>query len=81
MTECTNSIAPLNNRLVIFHNSDTSYHGVPEVKRERKSITWSVLKSGEVGDRSKALFVSRPQDDKKVGELGKKRALVKDAHK
>ena len=69
MTECTNSFAPLNNRLVIFHNSDTSYHGVPEVKRERKSITWSVLKSGEVSDRSKALFVSRPQDDKKMNFL------------
>jgi len=34
-----------------------------------------------VGERSKALFVSRPQDDDKIGELGKKRALVKDAHK
>lgn len=81
MTECTNSFAPLNNRLLIFHNSDKSYHGVPKVNSERKSITWSVLKRGEVSDRSKALFVSRPQDDKKVGELGKKRALVKDAHK
>ncbi len=81
MTKCTHSLAPLNNRLVIFQNSDKSYYGVPEVNKERKSITWSVLKSGKVGDRSKALFVSRPQDDKKVGELGKKRALVKDAHK
>ncbi len=81
MTECTNSISPISNRMVIFLNSDTSYHGVPEVLSERKSITWSILKSGEVGERSKALFVSRPQDDKRVGELGKKRALVKDAHK
>lgn len=81
MTECTNSISPINNRMVIFLNSDTSYHGVPEVLSERRSITWSILKSGEVGERSKALFVSRPQDDDKVGELGKKRALVKDAHK
>ena len=81
MTECTNSFAPLNNRLLIFHNSDKSYHGVTKVNSERKSITWSVLKRGEVGNRSKALFVSRPQDDKKIGELGKKRALVKDVHK
>ena len=79
MTKCTNSFAPINNRMVIFLNTDKSYHGVPEVSAERKSITWSILKKGDVGKRSKALFVSRPQDDKKIGELGEKRAYIQDA--
>ena len=65
--------------MVIFLNTDKSYHGVPEVSAERKSITWSILKEGDVVKRSKALFVSRPQDDKKIGELGEKRAYIQDA--
>jgi len=81
MTECTHKIDPISNRLVVFLNSETSYHGVPDVKKERRSITWSVLKSGKSSDRSKALFVSRPQDSNEISELGKKRAQVSDVHK
>ena len=81
MDQCIHKIEPLNNRLVIFLNSDTSYHGVPKVNSERKSITWSLLKDGESENRSKALFVSRPQDNKKIGELGRKRAYIKDARR
>lgn len=81
MTECTHKIDPIANRLVVFLNSETSYHGVPDVKKERRSVTWSVLKDGESSERSKALFVSRPQDGDEISELGKKRAQVTDVHK
>ena len=78
MTTCVHKIEPVENRLVIFSNTDKSYHGVPEVKSERRSITWSILKDGKSDDRSKALFVARPTDDKKISELGKQRAYIKD---
>ena len=79
--ECVQKIQPLNNRLVIFLNTKTSYHGVPKVDSNRKSITWSILKKDSNETRTKALFVSRPQDDKQITELGKQRALINDAHK
>ena len=74
-------IEPIYNRLVVFRNSDTSYHGVPVVNKYRKAITWSILKEGNSTDRSKALFVARPNDSKKINELGKLRANIKDAYK
>jgi hypothetical protein len=79
MTNCVHEIEPLNNRLVLFVNNDKAYHGVPFVKTERKAITWSILtKQAATSTRSKALFVSRPQDDKKIGQLGLERAYIKD---
>ena len=78
MTQCLHSIEPINNRLVIFLNTDKSYHGVPEVNFERKAILWSILKDAEAEDRNKALFVSRPTDPKELGLLGKERAYIKD---
>jgi len=62
MTEKTHEIEPIANRLTVFVNSDTSYHGVPTVKSERKALTWSVLKSEQTTKRTKALFVKRPFD-------------------
>ena len=78
ITKCIHKIKPLNNRLVIFLNTNKSYHGVPKVNFNRKSITWSILKKGESEDRSKALFVSRPQDSEEISKLGKERAYIKD---
>lgn len=79
MTKCMHKIEPINNRLVIFLNTNTSYHGVPEVNFERKAILWSILKNAETNNRSKALFVSRPKDSDEISKLGKKRANIKDA--
>ena len=78
MTECVHKINPINNRLVIFLNTDKSYHGVPEVNFERRAILWSILKDAESEDRSKALFVSRPEDSDEISKLGKERAFIKD---
>ena len=79
MTKCMHKIEPTNNRLVIFLNTDTSYHGVPEVNFERKAILWSILKNAKTDNRSKALFVSRPEDSDEISKLGKERANIKDA--
>ena len=74
MSKCVHKIKPIENRLVIFLNSDTSYHGVPEVKEIRKSITWSILKDEKSSNRTKALFTTRPDDD--FGDLIEKRVNV-----
>lgn len=74
-------IEPLLNRMTVFLNSDTSYHGVPTVKSSRKAITFSILKQGEVGDRSKALFVKRPSDSEQIKELGFERSVISDKRK
>jgi len=78
MAECIHKINPLYNRLVIFLNSDTSYHGVPSVNFERRAMLWSILKDGESTNRSKALFVSRPNDSSEISKLGLERAYIKD---
>lgn len=78
MTQCIHKIEPQNNRLVIFHNTDKSYHGVPEVNFERKALLWSILKDADSDNRTKALFVSRPNDSEEISILGKKRAYIKD---
>jgi len=78
MTTKTHEIEPILNRMTIFLNSDTAYHGVPLVKSSRKALTFSVLKQGEVGERSKALFVKRPQDSSEIGEVGLERSQIKD---
>lgn len=78
MKNCVHSIQPLYNRLLIFLNSDTSYHGVPNVNFERRSITFSVLKNAESSDRTKALFVPRPFDSREVKDQGFNRSIVND---
>jgi hypothetical protein len=79
MNECVHQIEPINNRLVIFLNTDKSYHGVPDVNFERKAVLWSILKDEKADNRSKALFVSRPNDSDEISKLGQKRAYIKDA--
>ena len=78
MTIRTHEIEPTCNRLVAFLNSDTSYHGVPLVKADRKFITFSILKQGSTAERSKALFVARPTDSSEVRVEGIKRSQVGD---
>ena len=79
MSECVHKIAPKYNSAVIFLNSDTSYHGVPNVNFERRAFTFSILKNAKATKRSKALFVGRPMDSKEVSEEGLKRSIIKDA--
>lgn len=74
----THEIEPIANRMTIFLNSDTAYHGVPLVKSSRKALTFSVLKQGDVAHRSKALFVKRPCDSEDISNLGIERAFIKD---
>lgn len=81
MTERIHEIEPILNRLTIFENSDTSFHGVPIVKSERKAITWSVLKSLKNKGRTKALFVKRPTDPDIVEIEGLDRLNEKDLRK
>jgi len=79
MTVCIHEIPPLMNRLVAFLNSDTSFHGVPTVKSERRAITFSILTNGDSTNRSKALFVARPEDSDEVKNEGIKRSQINDA--
>lgn len=79
MSECVHKIAPRYNSAVIFLNSDTSYHGVPDVNFERRAFTFSILKDAEATKRSKALFVARPNDSEEVREEGLKRSMIEDA--
>ena len=76
----THEIEPISNRFVAFLNSDTSYHGVPNVKAERRLITFSILTDNSSTDRFKALFVARPEDPVEVNLEGIKRSLVKDVN-
>ena len=62
MTECVHRIAPIFNRLVIFKNTDTSFHGVPNNNHFRKAITMSYLLNEKSESRWRALFVKRPED-------------------
>ena len=69
MTKCVERIEPIFNRVVLFENTKTSYHGVPDVNGYRKSFLISYLKDTEDFKeiRPKALFVKRPHE--KDGEL------------
>jgi len=78
MTIRTHEISPSLNRLVVFLNSDTSFHGVPNVKSERRAITFSILREGETTKRSKALFVARPEDSEEIKNEGIKRSQIND---
>ena len=79
MQECIHKIAPKYNSAIFFLNSDTSYHGVPDVNFERRAITFSILKDAEASNRSKALFVARPNDSEEVRKQGLERSQIKDA--
>lgn len=77
MTEKAYEVEPIANRLVIFLNSEKSYHGVPLVKSERKALTFSILANRAATDvRAKALFVARPFDSDAVKEQGIKRSQM-----
>ena len=73
MTKCIHEIEPINNRLVMFKNSDTSYHGVPVVKKDRKAIICSIMKKANCSERGFAEFVCRPKDPEQVHSMGKNR--------
>jgi Rps23 Pro-64 3,4-dihydroxylase Tpa1-like proline 4-hydroxylase len=79
MAEKVHEIEPLLNRMTIFLNTEKSFHGVPLVKGERRAITFSIMKSGETSDRSKALFVARPMDAEEVRIEGINRSKIRDA--
>lgn len=64
MTSCVHRVAPSFNRLVIFKNTETSFHGVPKNNHFRKAITMSYLTDEKSERRWRALFVKRPEDEK-----------------
>jgi len=82
MTECIEKIEPLFNRVVLFENTETSYHGVPEVNGYRNSFLLSYLKDTDdfQETRPKALFVKRPyeKDEKLIDKIAKARANLTD---
>ena len=63
MKECMTKIPPKFNRVVIFENTETSYHGVTQNNHFRKAITMSYLLNEYDENRWRALFVKRPQDN------------------
>tara|TARA_Y100000004_G_scaffold52852_1_gene58719 strand:- start:2520 stop:3311 length:792 start_codon:yes stop_codon:yes gene_type:complete len=82
MTECVEKIEPLFNRVVLFENTDTSYHGVPEVNGYRNSFLLSYLKDTDdfKETRPKALFVKRPyeKNEKLIDKIANARANLTD---
>ena len=78
MKKCCYEIEPISNRLVVFENSNTSYHGVPCVKSERRMLMWSVLKKEKSLNRTKALFVRRPGDPVGIDSVALNRLNEKD---
>ena len=78
VTKMIHEIEPINNRMVVFYNTDKSYHGVPCTKTSRKMITFSLLKEGEATERFKAHFLARPDDDPDIDRLGLERLNMED---
>ena len=82
MTECVEKIEPKHNRIVLFENTETSYHGVPEVNNYRKSFLMSYLSDTKdfKETRPKALFVKRPyeKDEELIDKIAKLRANLDD---
>lgn len=78
MSNKTHDIEPINNRMVIFVNSETSFHGVPKVLKDRKAITFSIMSRNKSSIRNKALFVARPEDSDDVKQIGIERAKITD---
>mgnify|MGYP001399693927 CR=1 FL=1 len=72
-------IEPVYNRLVVFRNSDTSYHGVPKVNKIRRMLSWSILSDSESTDRTKAQFLARPNvDHEDINSIGLERSKIED---
>lgn len=67
MQQEVKSIEPLPNRLVLFLNSDTSYHGVPgPTRKERKAVLWNFLQDSDKSvdlSKKRAMFVRRRNID------------------
>lgn len=78
MEKCHYEIEPISNRLVVFENSNTSYHGVPCVKSDRRMLMWSILKKEKITDRTKAFFVRRPDDLVEIDNIASNRLNEKD---
>jgi len=80
MKKCVHKIAPKFNRVVIFENTETSYHGVTKNNHFRKAITMSYLLNDSNENRWRALFVKRPEDKNllKFDEIADKRAKLND---
>ena len=62
MGKCFREVSPLFNRVVIFENTEKSYHGVTKNNHYRQAITMSYLLDDYDENRWRALFVKRPQD-------------------
>ena len=64
MTKCIDKVAPLFNSVLIFENTEKSYHGVPEVNEYRKTFLTSYLLDTKSfnENRPKARFVKRPNE-------------------
>ena len=82
MTECIEKIEPIFNRVVLFENTETSYHGVPKVNGFRNSFLLSYLKDTRdfKETRPKALFVKRPyeKDEELIDKIAELRANLND---
>jgi len=82
MTECIEKVDPLFNRVILFENTEKSYHGVPEVNSYRKSFLLSLLRDTKEYQeiRPKALFVKRPyeQDEELIDKIATTRANLTD---
>ena len=80
MTECAHSIAPVFNRVLIFENTETSYHGVPKNNHRRKAVTMSYLLDEKEEKRWRALFVKRPEDKLKddFDLIANERSILRD---
>lgn len=82
MTDCVEKVEPLFNRVILFENTKTSYHGVPEVNSYRKSFLLSYLKDTKdfKETRPKALFVKRPyeKDSELIDKIAELRSNLDD---
>ena len=82
MSKCVEKIEPLFNRVILFENTETSYHGVPKVNGYRNSFLLSYLKDtiDFKETRPKALFVKRPyeKDEELIDKIADVRANLKD---
>tara|TARA_B100000519_G_C14221298_1_gene427690 strand:+ start:338 stop:1114 length:777 start_codon:yes stop_codon:yes gene_type:complete len=82
MSKCIDKVEPLFNRVLLFENTEKSYHGVPLVNNYRKSFLASfLLKDDNFNEtRPKALFVKRPKEKhaKQIDEIAEIRSKLKD---
>ena len=80
MTKCEKKIEPYFNRIALFQNTETSYHGVTKNNHFRKAITMSYLLDENEEKRWRALFVKRPEDMniKDFDKIAKHRSKLND---